>query len=77
MLFKDFLSSFDLDKTNIFICDDIFDGLKFYCSSDDDKEELFLYDTFEVLCAYTGMYSYRYSVSVPCLFVSLAVFFDK
>lgn len=77
MLFKDFLMFFDLDETNIVICDNNFDELKFYCSSDDDEEDLFLYDTFGVLGAYTGMYSYRYSVSVPCLFVSLAVFFDK
>ena len=77
MLFKDFLMFFDLDKTNIVICDNCFDEMKFYCSTDDDVEDLFLYDTFRVLGAYIGMHLYRYSVFIPCLFVSLEVFFNQ
>lgn len=76
MLFKDFLISFDLDETNIVVCDNDFEELKFYCSFDDDVEDLFIYDTFRVLSSHVGMHSYRYSVSIPCIFVSLDVFFD-
>lgn len=77
MLFKDFLTLFDLNRTNIVICDNVFDELKFYYSVDDDKDDLFIYDTFKVLFSYVGMRSYGSFVSVPCLFISLDVFFDK
>mgnify|MGYP001852269728 CR=1 FL=1 len=77
MLFKDFITLFDLDETNITIRNDI-EELRFYCSNDyylDDLDDLLeLYSHFDVLEAYTSMHSYRYSVSVPCLVVVLDFF---
>lgn len=74
MLFKDFLISFDLDETNITICDEDIEELRFYCANDDDEDVLKFYSNFDVLEAYTSMHSYRYSVSVPCLVVVLDIF---
>ena len=73
MLFKDFLISFDLDETNITICDEDIEELRFYCAHDDDLDVLEFYSYFDVLEAYTSMHSYRYSVSVPCLVVVLDI----
>ena len=77
MLFKDFLMSFDLDETNIVICCENTDELSFYCSHDDDVDVLELYSYFDVMKAYTSMHSYRYSVSIPCLFVVLDIYGDE
>lgn len=74
MLFKDFLISFDLDETNIVVCNEDIEELRFYCSKDDDLDILEIYSYFDVLEAYTSMHSYRYSVSVPCLVVVLDIF---
>lgn len=73
MLFKDFLHSFDLNETNIVLCDENIEELRFYCPRDDDVDVLEIYSYFDVLEAYTSMHSYSKSFSVPCLVVSLDI----
>ena len=77
MLFKDFLISFDLDETNITICDVDIEELRFYCAHDDDVDILEFYSYFDVLEAYVSMHCYRYSVSVPCIVVVLDIYGDE
>lgn len=73
MLFKDFLTLFDLGITDFSICDSSFDELKFYSATDDDEEDLFLYGTFDVLNSFVAMRPCG-AFSAPCLFVSLDFF---
>lgn len=76
MLFKDFLNLFNLNETNISICDVTIEEYSFYCSKDDDVDILELYIHFDVIDSYVSMHSYRYGVFIPCLVVILDFFGD-